>query len=46
MGKSQTMVSQAESGDARVSERYARAVLKACKLPEDWNGAKPKRARE
>jgi ribosome-binding protein aMBF1 (putative translation factor) len=36
MGKSQTMVSQAESGAARVSERYVRAVLEACGLPEDW----------
>lgn len=40
MGKSQTMVSQAESGSARVSERYVRAVLKACGLPEDWKGPK------
>ena len=38
MGKSQTLVSQAESGDARVSERYVRSVLKACGLPADWNG--------
>jgi DNA-binding XRE family transcriptional regulator len=38
MGKSQTMVSQAESGTARVSERYVRAVLEACGLPEDWGG--------
>jgi ribosome-binding protein aMBF1 (putative translation factor) len=45
LDKSQTMISQAESGDARISERYVRAVLKACKLPEDWNGAKAKRAR-
>jgi ribosome-binding protein aMBF1 (putative translation factor) len=37
MGKSQTMVSQAESGTARVSERYVRAVLKACGLPADWS---------
>jgi ribosome-binding protein aMBF1 (putative translation factor) len=40
MGKSQTMVSQAESGTARVSERYVRAVLEACGLPEDWSGPK------
>jgi ribosome-binding protein aMBF1 (putative translation factor) len=39
MGKSQTMISQAESGSARVSERYVRAVLKACRLPADWTGA-------
>jgi ribosome-binding protein aMBF1 (putative translation factor) len=42
MGKSQTMVSQAESGAARVSERYVRAVLEACGLPEGW---KPGKAR-
>lgn len=36
--KSQTMVSQAESGAARVSERYVKAVLKACCLPENWTG--------
>ncbi len=35
--KSQTMVSQAESGTARVSERYVRSVLAACGLPDDWN---------
>jgi ribosome-binding protein aMBF1 (putative translation factor) len=45
MGKSQTMISQAESGTARVSERYVRAVLKACGLPEDWSGPKPKKAK-
>jgi ribosome-binding protein aMBF1 (putative translation factor) len=38
MGRSQTMVSQAESGTARVSERYVRAVLEACGLPADWSG--------
>lgn len=38
LNKSQTMVSQAESGAARVSERYVKAVLKACGLPEDWTG--------
>jgi ribosome-binding protein aMBF1 (putative translation factor) len=43
MSKSQTMVSQAESGNARVSERYVLAVLKACGLPEDW---KPGKARK
>jgi len=42
MGKSQTMVSQAESGTARVSERYVKAVLEACGLPEDWAGPKTK----
>jgi ribosome-binding protein aMBF1 (putative translation factor) len=45
MGKSQTMVSQAESGTARVSERYVKAVLKSCGLPEDWSGAKKPRKR-
>lgn len=43
LGKSQTMVSQAESGAARVSERYARAVLEACGLPEDWSGPDAKK---
>jgi ribosome-binding protein aMBF1 (putative translation factor) len=42
MGKSQTLVSQAEAGIARVSERYVRAVLKACRLPAEWSGPKAK----
>ncbi|HEY5377115.1 MAG TPA: helix-turn-helix transcriptional regulator [Polyangiaceae bacterium] len=42
LGKSQTMISQAESGEARISERYVRTVLKACKLPADWTPPKPK----
>jgi ribosome-binding protein aMBF1 (putative translation factor) len=46
MHKSQTMVSQAESGAMRVSERYVRTVLKACRLPMDWNGSKPSRAKK
>ncbi len=46
LGKSQTMVSQAESGSARVSERYVRSVLAACGLPEDWNGQEPARTRK
>lgn len=46
MGKSQTMVSQAEAGHSRVSERYVRVVLKACGLPMDWSGTKKKRARK
>jgi ribosome-binding protein aMBF1 (putative translation factor) len=33
---SQPMVSGGESGRVRVSERYARAVLKACGLPSSW----------
>jgi transcriptional regulator with XRE-family HTH domain len=45
LGKSQTMVSQAEGGTARVSEHYVKAVLKACGLPEDWSGAKKARKR-
>ncbi len=38
--KNQPMVSGAESGTISVSERYARAVLKACKLPAAWTGPK------
>ena len=45
MGKSQTMVSQAESGTARISERYVRAVLKACGLPLGWSGPRSRKAR-
>jgi ribosome-binding protein aMBF1 (putative translation factor) len=45
MGKSQTLVSQAEAGIARISERYVRAVLKACRLPADWSGPKAKARR-
>lgn len=41
--KSQPMVSGAESGTISVSERYVKAVLKACGLPEEWAG--PKRAK-
>jgi mRNA-degrading endonuclease RelE of RelBE toxin-antitoxin system/ribosome-binding protein aMBF1 (putative translation factor) len=44
MGKSQTLVSQAEAGVARVSERYVGAVLKACGLPTDWPGPPAKKA--
>jgi DNA-binding XRE family transcriptional regulator len=43
--KSQTLISQAESGSARVSERYVRAVLKACGLPAGWTGPKAQPAR-
>ena len=42
LGKSQTMISQAESGEARISERYVLTVLKACKLPADWTAPKSK----
>ena len=44
MGKSQTMVSQAESGTARISERYVHAVLAACGLPTTWSGPRSRRA--
>ena len=36
--KSQALVSGAERGTVSVSERYVAAVLKACKLPANWNG--------
>ena len=36
MNRSQSFVSEAESGSSRVGERYVKAVLKACGLPEDW----------
>jgi ribosome-binding protein aMBF1 (putative translation factor) len=42
LGKSQTMVSQAESGETSVGENYVAAVLKACGLPKDW---KPRKKR-
>lgn len=45
LGKSQTLVCQAETGAARVGERYVQAVLKACKLPPRW-GAPRGTARE
>ncbi len=34
--KAQSTVSGSESGQIRVSERYVKAVLRACGLPEDW----------
>jgi ribosome-binding protein aMBF1 (putative translation factor) len=40
LGKSQTLVSQAEGGRERVGERYVASVLKACGLPKDWKPAK------
>jgi ribosome-binding protein aMBF1 (putative translation factor) len=45
--KSQPLVAGAESGRVRVSERYVHAVLKACRLPEDWKPprSRPKRAK-
>ncbi len=36
LGKSQTLVSRAESGDMSVSEKYVADVLAACGLPKDW----------
>jgi hypothetical protein len=36
LGKSQTLVSGAESGRVQVSDRYVAAVLKACGLPPGW----------
>ncbi len=36
LGKSQAMVSGAESGSVKTAWPYAKAVLKACGLPEDW----------
>jgi ribosome-binding protein aMBF1 (putative translation factor) len=35
--KSQAMVSGAENGTVKTGRPYAKAVLKACGLPEDWN---------
>ena len=45
MRKSQSMVSGAESGTISVSERYVRAVLKACGLPMDWARTREKPTR-
>lgn len=47
LGKSQPMISGAESGSISVSDRYVTAVLKACGLPADWAGpgVRPQRAR-
>jgi hypothetical protein len=44
LGKSQTLVSQAEGGHERVGVRYVAAVLKACGLPKDWKPAKGRAA--
>lgn len=46
--KSQPMISGAENGSISVSARYVAAVLKVCRLPEDWvgpGGSKGKRSR-
>ena len=40
--KAQSTVSGSESGQIRVSERYVKAVLRACGLPEDWRPPKTK----
>jgi len=36
LGRSQSMVSQAERGSARLGERYLRAVLDACGQSDSW----------
>jgi len=36
LSKSQAMVSGAENGTVKTGWPYAKAVLKACGLPEDW----------
>jgi transcriptional regulator with XRE-family HTH domain len=47
LGKSQTLVSLAEAGTARVGERYVKDVLSACELPASWGAPKqPKRVRK
>jgi ribosome-binding protein aMBF1 (putative translation factor) len=43
LGKTQPMVSAAESGAAHVGARYAEAVLKACRLPKDWKAPRRKK---
>jgi ribosome-binding protein aMBF1 (putative translation factor) len=42
LGKSQPLVSGAESGTISVSERYVASVLKVCHLPKDWSPTKPR----
>jgi transcriptional regulator with XRE-family HTH domain len=46
IGRSQTLVCQAEKGVARVGERYVRLVLEACKLRPSWGAPKGKRSRD
>jgi transcriptional regulator with XRE-family HTH domain len=41
--KSQTLVSRAETGQLRVTERYLSLVLKACDLPKNWGAPAHKR---
>ncbi len=43
--RSQPMISGAEGGTISVSERYVKAVLKACGLPASWSGPSRKRTR-
>jgi transcriptional regulator with XRE-family HTH domain len=40
LGRSQTFVSQAETGVVRVGTRYVRLVLAACDLPRGWGGTR------
>jgi transcriptional regulator with XRE-family HTH domain len=42
LGKSQTLVSQAEAGRSRVSDRYVESVMKACGLPPKWGATRTK----
>ncbi len=44
LGKTQPMVSGAESGAVRVGEKYVASVLEACGLPKDWKA--PRRAKK
>jgi ribosome-binding protein aMBF1 (putative translation factor) len=37
MGKSQTLISSAESGTKSVGARYVAAALEACGLPKNWS---------
>ena len=39
LGRSQSMVSQAERGLARLGQRYVRTVLDACGIEATWNAA-------
>ena len=43
LGKAQPMVTGAETGAARVGERYVAAVLKACGLPPDWKAPRTRK---
>jgi ribosome-binding protein aMBF1 (putative translation factor) len=43
-GKSQALVSRAESGDMSVGDEYVAAVLKACGLPKDWPASPEQKA--